>query len=1118
VAQLLVTAEEVSVIKLVGPAMFREARELVARGLVVRWPGSDDPELLLGEILPEPPPDRGQLSIAIAPAEPIFATVSIEEGRSGRVIDLRGTCSSGCADPCPHSVAVALTQISPLRPSVAPPDDQPKTERVPAWQQALTPFLAVRVAGPRLPQAELGLQFELVERVPSRYDRSPAATITRLALRPVMLSASGNWVRTGISWSNLSYARVRRTEDSARQLGLLRELLALRTAQERHYYGYSEGAIHVDDLRTPLIWEVLDQLRAAGLALLQPGKRCGPVVLHGRGQAALLAERTRAGLELTAKLEMEGLAPVPVGELLPLGPSGGYAWWDGPRTATQPLHLAWLSPDQAAQLDRARDLGRLKIPRQDEDRFFSDYYPELRQRIPVASRDPRVTLPELGRPHLVLAVEHRPDHTTAVSWLWSYPLGATHRSVPLWPMPGTPQERDADTEAAVTASVLDVVLAADAPGQLLEAHGVGYRVAPSAVLIGMATVAFIERTLPALAELADVEIAVTGTPSASGYRAAGEAPVIAFTDTPATSGDRDWFDLEVSVTIEGERVPFNALFLALAQQQSHLILPSGTYFSLDAEEFRRLAQLIEEARALQDGPPNALRLSRFQAGLWDELERIGVVSGQAAQWQASVRALRDAPGQRDLPAPSTLKADLRPYQLAGFTWLATLYSLGLGGILADDMGLGKTVQTLALFCHLRETGSGQAPFLVVAPTSVASNWAHEAAAFAPDLRVAVITETQRRSGADLAAIAAEADVVVTSYALFRIEYDRYAEIGWAGMVLDEAQFVKNHQGATYQCARKLATPFKLAITGTPMENNLMELWSLLSITAPGLFAHPTRFTDYYRTPIEKEKDAERLAQLRTRIRPLMLRRTKDQVVRDLPDKQEQVVELELNAMHQKVYQTYLNRERQKVLGLIGDFEKNRFEIFRSLTLLRQASLDVGLIDPKHAAVPSTKLDAMMDLLSDAVAEGHRTLIFSQFTRFLTAARDRLDAAGIEHCYLDGTTRRRAAVIERFRAGTAPVFLISLKAGGFGLNLTEADYCILLDPWWNPATEAQAVDRVHRIGQTKKVMVYRLVSSGTIEEKVMALKAGKAALFASVMDGGGFESASLGAADIRALLE
>jgi SNF2 family DNA or RNA helicase len=407
---------------------------------------------------------------------------------------------------------------------------------------------------------------------------------------------------------------------------------------------------------------------------------------------------------------------------------------------------------------------------------------------------------------------------------------------------------------------------------------------------------------------------------------------------------------------------------------------------------------------------------------------------------------------------------------------------------------------------------------VVAPTSVVGNWAAECARFTPDLRAVTITEGSARRGVELAEVAAAADLVVTSYSLFRMEYEEYAAIGWAGLFLDEAQFAKNHRSQTYQRAKLLPVPFKVAMTGTPIENNLMELWSLLSITAPGLFPNPERFGEYYRLPIERSGNAERLEQLRRRIRPLMLRRTKEQVAGDLPDKQEQILELDLNPRHRRIYQTHLQRERQKVLGLLGDLRKNRFAIFTSLTLLRQAALDVSLIDAKYEGVPSTKLDALMEMVEDVVADGHRVLVFSQFTRFLGLARDRIADAGIDHCYLDGRTRKREAVIDRFRSGEAPVFLISLKAGGFGLNLTEADYCILLDPWWNPATEAQAVDRVHRIGQTRKVMVYRLVAKDTLEEKVMALKAKKSALFADVMDAGGLESGALSASDIAGLLE
>ena len=342
-------------------------------------------------------------------------------------------------------------------------------------------------------------------------------------------------------------------------------------------------------------------------------------------------------------------------------------------------------------------------------------------------------------------------------------------------------------------------------------------------------------------------------------------------------------------------------------------------------------------------------------------------------------------------------------------------------------------------------------------------------------------------------------------------------MSWAGLILDEAQYVKNHQAKTYRCVRELAAPFKLAITGTPMENNLMELWSLLSITAPGLFPDPQRFAEQYARPIERGGDSERLARLRRRVKPLLKRRTKELVAADLPAKQEQTLDVDLHPRHRKLYDTHLQRERKKVLGLLGDFDRNRFTILRSITLLRQLSLHPGLVDDDHDAVPCAKLGALVEQLGDVVGGGHRALVFSQFTGFLAKARERLDAEGIGYCYLDGRTHKRERVLERFKTGDDPVFLISLKAGGFGLNLTEADYCFLLDPWWNPATEAQAIDRTHRIGQTRPVMVYRMIARATIEEKVAALARRKAALFSGVMDEGDLFASSITAEDIRGLL-
>ncbi len=659
--------------------------------------------------------------------------------------------------------------------------------------------------------------------------------------------------------------------------------------------------------------------------------------------------------------------------------------------------------------------------------------------------------------------------------------------------------RDLDAEHAILAAL-------DVPAGRVQ----------SAQLTGIDTMLFNTEVLPLLAGQPGVEVEVSGEPA--DYREAGDSLQIGISTGPLTA-DNDWFDLGITITVEGCEVPFAELFKALSRGDPYLLLDNGAYFSLDKPELQALTNLIDEARTLLDSPAGPLRISRFQAGLWAELAELGVISGQASEWKRQVDGLLSIDSvDPAADPPSTLTASLRPYQLQGFRWLAFLWQHKLGGILADDMGLGKTLQSLALISHARQASPGSPPFLIVAPTSVVSNWSAEAAKFAPDLKVVLISDTMAKRRTDIARVVAGADAVVTTYTLLRLDFASYAAAAWSGLILDEAQYVKNHKSKVYQCARKLAAPFKLAVTGTPMENNLMELWSLLSITAPGLFPNPDRFGDYYARPIEKQRNADLLSQLRRRIKPLVLRRTKEQVAADLPAKQEQVLEVELHPRHRKLYDTHLQRERQKVLGMIEDMNTNRFTILRSLTLLRQLSLHAGLVDPAHLEMPCSKIDALLGQLGEVVAGEHRALVFSQFTRFLDLVRWRLDEAGIGYCYLDGKTRDRPAVIQRFKDGAAPVFLISLKAGGFGLNLTEADYCFLLDPWWNPATEAQAVDRTHRIGQTRNVVVYRLISAGTIEEKVMALKARKAELFSSVIDSGNVFGGGLDADDIRALFD
>ena len=1110
---MLTPADTQSLRRLVGSATFTRGQAYARQGAVrsVAWKK-----------------DRTRASGKVQGANlaPYAVSIILRRSTSDRLIDIDAVCTCPMEINCKHAVALLLAGTAPLAATRATPakkprsgtDQKPTARRAPkrpAWESSLQTLMSATTSGPSGSEpGEIGLQFELVMTPPKLASRQNSSA-PGVRVRPVLRSRSGHWVKTGISWSRLEYASYGRWGPGrhAEHLTILTELLALsRLSRARSYYNPADETLWLETVNSRRLWDLLVEARDLELPLLHAGRMPGPIDLRVSPAAVTLdATRHGDGLELRPHVGVDG-HEVPLGSSLLIGrPAHGIAWWHDPVHPPGAAVLLTLAPF-AAPLDEGlrRFLGStpLAVPRSDEERFLRDFSPRLRRRIDVRSSDASVDLPELPPATIGLTVTHDGGHRLELTWTRGSPGNGSGEG--LWdPLVGA---GDTVAETAIIDAVTTLLGSGSVP-ELLEITPFGVRLAEEAVLLGMSAVTFLTELLPGLLELDGVEIEHHGT--VLDYREVLDPPVVSLGGSP--SADSDWFDLSVTVSVEGEDVPFAELFVALAEQRSHLILPSGTFFSLDRDELLQLAELIAEARTLGDESAGSVRLSRFQASLWEDLQRLGVVTAQARQWEDSVRALNQATTRIDHAVPASLDATLRPYQLTGFNWLAFLYEHRLGGVLADDMGLGKTIQALALMCHTKARGLSTSPYLVVAPTSVVGNWASECRRFAPGLDVVTVTETEARRGLALEKMAAEVDLVVTSYALFRLEYDHYATIDWAGLFLDEAQFAKNRASQAYRSAKMLPAPFKLAMTGTPIENNLMELWSLLSITAPGLFASPDRFTEHYRIPIEKKADSERLIQLRRRVRPIILRRTKEQVVRDLPAKQEQVLELDLNAKQKKLYQTYLQRERQKVLGLIGDMQKNRFEIFRSLTLLRQASLDMSLVDAKHAKVPSTKLDALMEMLEDIVADGHRVLVFSQFTRFLTLARRRIDLAGIDYCYLDGKTRQRDDVISGFRTGTAPVFLISLKAGGFGLNLTEADYCIILDPWWNPAVEAQAVDRIHRIGQKKKVMVYRLVAKDTLEEKVMALKAKKAALFANVMDSGDFESGAMTAADIQELL-
>jgi superfamily II DNA or RNA helicase len=569
------------------------------------------------------------------------------------------------------------------------------------------------------------------------------------------------------------------------------------------------------------------------------------------------------------------------------------------------------------------------------------------------------------------------------------------------------------------------------------------------------------------------------------YRAAGKLGLRVSTGV-------DWFDLRGAVDFEGRVASFPELLAAVRNGSNLVLLADGSVGALDEATAARLRRLAAFAETGEDG---SLRFKHAQAGVLDALLAAEPdVTPDAAYADVRARlAAFAAPTPAD-PAP-TFRGSLRPYQREGLGWIRMLDGLGAGGCLADDMGLGKTVQVLA---HL-DARRGRGPSLVVAPRSLLFNWRSEAAAFAPELRVYEhAAPTRPQDLASFSEAVRDADLVLTTYGLLRRDAPWLREFPFDYAILDEAQAVKNAAAASAKAARLLRARRRLALSGTPVENRVAELWSLFAFLEPGLLGASRAFE----AALAKDADPETLAALGRALRPYLLRRTKAQVAPDLPAKTEQTILVELEGEDRRLYEEMRDHYRAALLGrapVAAGAGRGKLEVLTALLRLRQAACHPGLLDAARAARGSAKLEALVPALRELVDGGHKALVFSQFTSFLDLVEPRLREEGIGFERLDGSTLDRERRVERFRRDPeAPVFLISLKAGGLGLNLVEADYVFLLDPWWNPAVEAQAIDRAHRIGQTRPVTAYRIVARDTVEERILELQRSKRALADAVV--------------------
>jgi superfamily II DNA or RNA helicase len=557
---------------------------------------------------------------------------------------------------------------------------------------------------------------------------------------------------------------------------------------------------------------------------------------------------------------------------------------------------------------------------------------------------------------------------------------------------------------------------------------------------------------------------------------------------------------------------------------THVRAADGTFVSL--KNVDALRRYVKAMRGAEGGPgrrgKGAVSLARAceLAALAEETEGARVVRAQ----QAVKDFLRDAKAGRLVREPSIpkkLDKVLRPYQRDGVAWALFLRRYGFGGVLADDMGLGKTLQALAVISTERPKDAG--PSLVVCPKTLVSNWIAEARRFAPNLRVMSPVGTKAERAAMLAGRSGKCDLIVTSYSLFQRDATAYGSIGLYYAVLDEAQYVKNAKTSTAVAVKTLRARHRLALTGTPLENGVHELWSLYDFLMPGHLGSHSEFRQEFERPIREFADTEALARLRRRVRPFLLRRTKESVAPELPPRVEQTDWCELTEVQASLYADVLASCREDVMESVQrkGFARSRIVILSALMRLRQACNHPALVDRRlgRGEELSGKMSHALELVREAADGGHKVLLFSQFTSMLDLLREGLDRMGIGHATIEGRTRDRDGALKRFRENAdVPVFLLSLRAAGTGLTLTEADTVILFDPWWNPMVERQAMDRAHRIGQTKCVNVHKLATKGTIEERVLALQQKKKAVFDAVVSETADGLGGLTWDDVRGLFE
>ncbi len=552
----------------------------------------------------------------------------------------------------------------------------------------------------------------------------------------------------------------------------------------------------------------------------------------------------------------------------------------------------------------------------------------------------------------------------------------------------------------------------------------------------------------------------------------------------------DWFDVNAMVYFGPHCIPFSSLRHHILNNIREFILPGGEIAIIPEHWFIDYINLFGLSE-----PGEQIRLKKHHIGLIQEFAENSLAK---VSFESKIRLLADFQEIEEVSLPENLQGTLRPYQHAGYNWFCFLRKFHFGGCLADDMGLGKTFQTLALLQKIKEENHRPAICsLIIMPTSLIHNWVAEAAKFTPGLRILVYTGTDREKSTE---VFPEYDIVLSTYGIVRLDESLLASFFFEYIILDESQQIKNPQSKISKAVRTLNSAHKLILSGTPLENSITDLWSQMSFINPGLLGSHSWFTQTFSIPIEKKGDQQMLVKLRSLIKPFILRRTKSQVASELPPKTEQIFYSDMSEDQEKVYEQTKTFYRNELMKLTpeGGLKKNKFSVLQGLTRLRQIANHPGMVDEEYQG-DSGKFTDALELLGNTISEGHKVLVFSSFTRHLALFRKELDGQQIPYSYLDGSSTNREDIVSSFRTNEdIQVFLISIKAGGTGLNLIEADYVFILDPWWNPAVERQAIDRTHRIGQTKNIFIYKFITKNSVEEKILTLQQRKQGLSDSLI--------------------